>query len=95
MLDNFIVELFSDTYTLRLKIIVILIPEFRTTFMIKLMSLLHLLRLHLKFSEIKRIQKINEKFFIMKKIKMRDHFTMQLVLIAMDQLNMKTGVPVI
>jgi len=66
---------------------------FRITFMIKLMNWLHLLRPHLKYSEIKRIQKINEKFFIMKKIKMLDRFTMQLVLIAMVLLNMKTGVP--
>ena len=66
---------------------------FRITFMIKLMNWLHLSRPHLKYSEIKRIQKINEKFFIMKKIKMLDRFTMQLVLIAMVLLNMKTGVP--
>ena len=66
---------------------------FRITFMIKQMNWLHLLRPLLKSSEIKRIQKINEKFFITKKIKMRDRFTMQLVLIAMVLLNMKTGVP--
>jgi len=66
---------------------------FRITFMIKQMNWLHLLRPRLKYSEIKRIQKINEKFFITKKIKMRDRFTMQLVLIAMVLLNMKTGVP--
>ena len=57
------------------------------------MNWLHLLRLHLKYSEIKRIQKTNEKSFIMRKIKMRDRFTMQLVLIVTDLLNMKTGVP--
>ena len=61
--------------------------------MIKQMNWLHLLRPPLKYSEIKRIQKINEKFFITKKIKMQDRFTMQLVLIAMVLLNMKTGVP--
>ena len=61
--------------------------------MIKLMNWLHLLRLHLKYSEIKRTRKTNEKSSIMRKIKMRDRFTMQLVLIVTDLLNMKTGVP--
>ena len=57
------------------------------------MNWLHLLHPHLKYSEIKRIQKTNEKSSIMRKIKMRDRFTMQLVLIVTDLLNMKTGVP--